>query len=139
MCLERKLSLSPPDPSWGWAQGRLGKEALLGRQELEAGARPAPLPGSLGPISSGCFQAGPDGEGEREEGAYFQAKVHGCLFLSPGPLLRAAIESTLSVLRFLLSLYLGQGPVEGPKSLETLCVTPQAHLEAVLVLGMGID
>lgn len=66
MRLERQLSLSPPDPSWGGAHGGLGKWAWLGCQELEAGARPAPLPGSLGPISSGCFQAGSaQGRGSR--------------------------------------------------------------------------
>lgn len=66
--LDRKLSLSPPDPTGAGPEGGLGKGAWLGRQELEAGVRPAPLPGSVEPISSGCFQARPArGEGEREQ------------------------------------------------------------------------
>lgn len=81
-------------PLISWPQLGLGQEGLekwawlgrLGRRELEAGARPAPLPGSLGPISSGCFQAGPARGRGREQGACFQAKVQGSLFLIPRPL-----------------------------------------------------
>lgn len=73
-------------PQLGLGQRGLEKWAWLGRQELEAGARPAPLPGSLGPISSGCFQAGPAWGRGREQGACFQAKVQGSLFLNPRPL-----------------------------------------------------
>lgn len=105
-------------PQLGLGQGGLEKWAWLGRQELEAGARPAPLPGSLGPISSGCFQAGPAGGGNENREPVSKQRFKGLSL--PEPLPSCSGQPLISPCQFhIYSLLLirGQGSVERLKSL----------------------
>lgn len=121
----------------GLGPGGLGKWAWPGCQELEAGVRPAPLPGSLGPVSSGCFQAGPaQGRGSGNREPVSKQRFKGLSSRAPAPLLWAAIDSTLSVSSVLLIWAKAQRRDLSP---WRFYVSPPPQLEAVPVLGMWMD
>ena len=107
---------------------------------MEAGARPAPLPGSLGPISSGCFQAGPSRGRGKGTGSLFPSKGSRVSLPEPPPPCsgQPLIPPCQSCGVYSLPVFWGQGQWRDLRPQDLLC-PPQAHLEAILVLGVGVD
>lgn len=129
---KKALVSTPQLPAGPGLEGELEKLALLRWKQLEAGARPAPLPVPLVLFFKWLLpELACLGKGSGNREPFSKQGFKGPLSCAQSPLFRAAANSSLSVLGF--TPYLGHGQHRGPSS-GRLCGSPVPYLRWFLSL-----